>query len=78
MEKEEIIYGITIKHNGDVKTGLDYIRNYWNSNYVLKVFKDARSSSDHDGVLKIDDVEGFYLLRHLKGDTFSLKWVRQL
>lgn len=71
---EVFIGEVKIKHEGDVDQGLRYLREHWNDAYILEIFKDARTSSDRDGVLKINGIEGYYVLRYLGDDTFSLSW----
>ena len=58
---EEIIYGCRIENNGDVNKGLEYLRNHWNDRYVLDVFENARTSTNHFGDFKINDINGTYV-----------------
>lgn len=68
------IENVVIEHDGDVDQGLNYIRDHWNDRYVLEAFQDARTSSDRDGTIKIENIEGYYILRHLSDNRFSLIW----
>lgn len=68
------IDNVKIEHSGDVNRGLEYLRSNWNDTYILEVFRDARTSSDNDGVFKVPGIDGHYVLRHSGGDSFSLGW----
>ena len=71
---EEMIYGTTIEHNGDVDKGLDYLRNHWNDRYILDVFENAKTSQYRSGDFKIQDINGIYVLKYLSEHHYSLSW----
>ena len=72
--KEEIIDGTRIEHNGDVNTGLEYLRNHWNDAYVLEKFENARTSADYQDSFTVNGVDGFYILKRLGDRHYSLRW----
>lgn len=71
---EEIINGCRIENNGDVHKGLEYLRNHWNDRYVLDVFENAKTSANHIGDFKIQNVNGIYVLKHIGEHHYSLTW----
>lgn len=68
------IYECDIENNGDVNTGLEYLRNHWNDSYVLDVFENAKTSSDNIADMKIQGVNGTYILKYISNHYYSLSW----
>ncbi|MCE9585455.1 hypothetical protein K8Q94_02435 [Candidatus Nomurabacteria bacterium] len=68
------IYECDIENNGDVDHALEYLRNHWNDSYVLDFFENAKTSSDYKADMKIQDVNGTYVLKYISPHYYSLEW----
>ncbi len=70
----EEIYGCKIEHNGDVNRGLEYLREHWDNEYTLSVFRNAKTSEYRTADFRIQGVDGTYILKFIGEHHFSLSW----